>query len=280
MNTKNYVSDLPVLGSGLGYRAELRKNIIKVKEEIDFLEIITDQFIENPRRMRELEEICTIFTVIPHGIGLSVGSAMPLDQNYLRAIKHISDLTKSPYYSEHLCMTRAPGIDIGHLSPLWFTEAVLENTIRNVTRVQEYIGKPLVLENVTYLVGIPDGNMSQTEFFNRLVEATGCGVLLDVTNIFINSMNHEFDAIAFLEQMPLNRVVQVHIAGGFWRNEIFIDSHSEPVQEETWKLLQALVSRTQVKGVILEHDSNYPEMPILLYQVAKARQLMRQGTTH
>lgn len=230
--------------------------------------------------MRELEEICTIFTVIPHGIGLSVGSAMPLDQNYLRAIKHISDLTKSPYYSEHLCMTRAPGIDIGHLSPLWFTEAVLENTIRNVTRVQEYIGKPLVLENVTYLVGIPDGNMSQTEFFNRLVEATGCGVLLDVTNIFINSMNHEFDAIAFLEQMPLNRVVQVHIAGGFWRNEIFIDSHSEPVQEETWKLLQALVSRTQVKGVILEHDSNYPEMPILLYQVAKARQLMRQGTTH
>jgi uncharacterized protein (UPF0276 family) len=265
---------IPVLGSGLGYRRQIRQGILAAREEIDFLEIITDEYSDNPDYARHLEALCDIFPVITHGVGLSIGSATPLDRQYLRAIKRLSDLTQSPYYSEHLCMTQAPGLDIGHLSPIWFTEEMLATTISRVNEVQDFLEKPLVLENVSYMMAIPHNGMSQTEFFNRLVAATGCGILLDVTNIFINSVNHHFDAAVFLQDMPLDHVIQVHIAGGVWRDGLLIDTHSRPVQEESWLLLELLTSLTKVRGIILEHDARFPKMDVLLAQVRRARALM------
>lgn len=275
LQNNSQITKIPLLGSGLGYRRELKKEIIANKERIDFLEVITDGYIHNDAFLDELAEICDIFPVIPHGIGLSIGSIDPLDKAYLQAIKHISDITRSPYYSEHLCMTRVPGIDIGHLSPLWFTQPVLDNVIRNVASLQDYLGKPLILENVTYLFHLPSGELTQTEFFQKLIDATGCGVLLDVTNVYINSVNHNYDPIRFMENMPLSSIVQVHLAGGYWAQGVLIDGHSEPVQEESWNLLKALVSRAAVKGIILEHDNHFPEIEILLKQVQRARNIMQ-----
>lgn len=269
----NALTAIPVLGSGLGYRRQLRQGILNARAEIDFLEIITDEYCDNLNYARHLEALCDIFPVITHGVGLSIGSATPLDRQYLRAIKRLSGLTQSPYYSEHLCLTQVPGLDIGHLSPIWFTEEMLAITIRQVNQVQDFLEKPLVLENVTYMMAIPHNSMSQTEFFNRLVAATGCGILLDVTNIFINSMNHHFDAAAFLQAMPLDHVIQVHIAGGVWRDGLLIDTHSRPVQEESWQLLELLTSLTKVRGIILEHDARFPKMDVLLAQVKRARTL-------
>jgi uncharacterized protein len=272
---KDAVSEIPFLGSGLGYRAQLKDQIFKSRNEIDFLEIITDQFVNGPGRKEELAQICESFRVIPHGISLSIGSAMPVDKSYLRGIKSVSDFTESPYYSEHLCMTRAPGIDIGHLSPLWLTDQVLENTISNVSLVQDYLGKPLVLETITYLFEIPGATMTQPEFFHRLVESTNCGVLLDITNVFINSVNHHFDPIEFIKQMPLDKVVQVHLAGGFWSHGILVDGHSEPVHKESWELLQVLSELIPIRAVILEHDTNFPEqLSVLLDQVERARKIV------
>jgi uncharacterized protein (UPF0276 family) len=275
-NVSDTLAAIPYLGSGMGFRRNMKQEIFDSRESIDFVEIITDQYADgDPRRMQELEEVCEVFQVIPHGIGLSIGSATPLSSDYLRAIKRISDLTKSPYYSEHLCMTRAPGINIGHLSPLWFSEAVLENTIDNVLFVQDYLGKPLILENVTYQFAIRNGDLSQTEFFNRLVDATGCGVLLDLTNVFINSTNHGYDSVTFLEDMPLDSVVQVHLAGGFWKDNKLIDGHSEPVQEESWSLLALLASKIKVRACILEHDANFPDtITPLVQQVNRARKII------
>lgn len=269
------VIDVPYLGVGLGYRKELKKEIFASKDQIDFLEIITDSY-HQPAERTELKALCEQFRVIPHGVDLSIGSMQAVDSEYLRTIKQISDMTKAPYYSEHLCVTAVPGIDIGHLSPLWFTEETLANTIKKVKYIQNYLEKPLILENVTYLFELPSTNMSQTEFFNRLVDATGCGVLLDLTNVFINSMNHHFDPLTFLQQMPLDHVVQVHLAGAYWTedNRMLVDGHSEPVQEESWKLLQIVVSQCQVKGVIFEHDRNFPDWNILIQQMIRARQIM------
>lgn len=274
VNSKAVNLDIPRLGAGMGYRREISKDILDARDSIDFVEIITDQFINNPRHAEELEQVCQHFQVIPHGVGLSIGSAAPPGRDYLLAIRQISDLTKSPYYSEHLCVTQAPGIDIGHLSPLWLTEQVLKRVIENVSRVQDFLGKPLVLENITYLLSIPHGTVPEPEFFTRLTEATGCGLLLDLTNVHINSVNHKFDPVAYLEKMPLERVVQTHLAGGYWSNGILIDGHSEPVQEESWKLLELLVKKTILKAIIIEHDHNFPEMSVLLQQINRARHLI------
>lgn len=271
----NSLAHLPILGSGLGYRGQIKEGILAHKDGIDFLEIITDQFITRPGRIRELHELKEHFPLIAHGVELSIGSATEPNPAYLAQIKHISDLVDSPYYSEHLCMTRSPGINLGHLSPIWFNEDVLTQTIRNVNIVQETLQRPLVLENVTYLIDVPNSNLSQTQFFNHLVAETGCGVLLDVTNVFINSVNHGFDGVTFLEEMPLEQVVQVHIAGGYWRSGRVIDGHSHPVQEETWNLLNELTQRTQVNGIILEHDAQFPEVSNLVKQVKKAQTFMQ-----
>ncbi len=275
MTASAAVAGLPYLGSGIGYRAEVKDATFAARDAIDFVEVISDQFIDGPRALDELREVCDVFHVIPHGIALSVGSAIGIGAEYLERIKRVSDLTGSPYYSEHLSMTRVPGIEIGHLSPIAMTEELLEIAIENVRTVQEVLEKPLVLENVTYLFTIPGAEMSQGEFFARLVEATGCGVLLDVTNVYINSTNHHFDPVEFLESMPLESVVQVHLAGGYWSHEVLVDGHSEPVQEESWKLLEELASRTSIRGSIIEQDANFPEtLEPVLDQVARARSII------
>jgi uncharacterized protein (UPF0276 family) len=267
---------IPFLGCGFGYRPELARGALAAKAQVEVVEIITERYTGHPCQLAELEALCDQFRMVPHGVDLSIGSAAPLDRSHLGAIKKVSDLTRAPYYSEHLAVTRAPGLDLGHPGPLWFTEQILETTIQKVATVQEFLGKPLVLENVTYEFEIP-GGMPQAEFFSRLVEATGCGVLLDVTSVWINSVNHQFDPIAFLEAMPLEHVVQVHLSGAGWCDGRLIDGHSAAVQEESWALLEALVERTRVKTVILEHDDHYPPIDELLGQVERARAMLAGG---
>jgi uncharacterized protein (UPF0276 family) len=270
------LSAIPFLGSGLGYRRELKRQILASKDQIDFVEIVTDQFLNDPRGISEVEELSEFFQVIPHGVNLSIGTIGPLDKAYLQSIKRISDVSRSPYYSEHLAMTHIPGLDIGHLSPLWFTDAVLQSVIDNVLQVQDYLRKPLILENVTYPFNIPGASMIQTVFFEKLVRETGCGILLDITNVYINSVNHHFDPVVFIQQMPVEYVVQVHISGEFSEDGVLVDGHSEPVHQESWRLLTNLSDLIQVKGSILEHDSNFPtDIAGMLDQVEQARRIIR-----
>lgn len=275
MATPTTLSSIPFQGSGMGYRRELREGIWEHRSEIDCLEVITDRYIEEPQLTHELETLCQSFRVIPHGVSLSIGSP-DLNVGYVREVRRICELTQAPYYSEHLCMTRAPGIDIGHLAPLWFTEEVLAITTDNVHRVQDILDRPLILENTTYPFEIPDADMSQAEFFNRLVEATGCGILLDITNIRINATNHGFDPVDFLDQMPLDHVVQLHMSGGYedTRGEL-IDGHCRPPDEAVWSLLEEFAARAPgVKGSILEHDASFPEdFSALMDTVLRTRQI-------
>lgn len=265
---------IQMLGSGIGYRHELHAAILAARGDIDFLEIVTEQFM-GPARREQLAALCEEFTVVPHGVGLSIGSAS-LDADYLREARLVSDLSGAPYYSEHLAMTRAPGLDLGHLGPLWRNERTLRVVIDNVLRVQDVLGKPLVLENISYLLEPPGSTMSQPEMFHRLVDATGCGVLLDITNVAINAANHRFDALDFIRAMPLGHVMQVHLAGGFEHEGIMIDGHSEPVDQESWSLLRQLAEMgSAVRGCIVEHDANFPEEPVALFaQLREARDIL------
>lgn len=272
------MSTIPQLGAGLGFRRDLAAETYAARHQIDFVEIITEEFTRGRRDLDRLRELTAAFSVIPHGVGLSIGSMGRLDRGHLAGIKTVSDLTGSPYYSDHLCMTRAPGIDLGHLAPLWFDGEVLRNTIDRVSEVQDELGKPLILENVTLVCNIPGAEMTQAEFFRRLVEATGCGVLLDVTNLYINSVNHRFDPVEFMDALPLDHVVQVHLAGGHRDRGILIDSHAHPVPAAVWELFALLCERADVKGALIEHDQNFPAFDRLLGQVTKARQIMANAT--
>jgi uncharacterized protein len=264
----------PFLGSGLGYRREIRNEVIEHSSDIDFVEIIAEQFMISNKALEGFDEIKRRFKIIPHGIGLSIGSASPLDWDYLRSIRSICDLVKAPFYSEHLCVTKSPGIDLGHLSPLWFTEKALTLLIDKVNAIQDYLGLPLVLENTTYFFDIPQNSLSQTELFQKLVDVTDCRILLDITNVAINAMNHGYEPTWFIKQLPVEKIAYLHLAGWTYKNDFVVDSHSRPVQEETWKLMEFLSSATSIKGAVIEHDSNFLNMPEFLSQLKRAKKIM------
>ncbi|MDI1435369.1 DUF692 domain-containing protein [Polyangium sorediatum] len=264
---------IPYLGSGLGFRRRIKSDILAHRGAIDFIEVTTEHFM-TPRQLDELAALRVLLPCVPHGLQLSVGSTAPPTTEYLRCIKRVLEVTGAPYYSDHLAVTSAPGIDLGHLSPVALTRKSLESVVRNISTVQDHTGKLLIVENITYFFDIPGGELSQTDLLNEVVERTGCGLLLDATNLYTNATNHGYDPIHFLEQIPLDRVIQVHMAGGVRADGLLFDSHSHAVEEGSWDVLRALALRTDIKGVIIERDDNYPPIEELLLEVTQARDIL------
>lgn len=147
-------------------------------------------------------------------------------------------------------------MDIGHLFPLPFPHEAVEVLCHNIAEVRRCIDVPLILENITYVVTLPGGEMSEAEFLAEVLARTDCGLLLDVANLYTNAVNHGYDPYAFLEQLPLERVVQLHIAGGHWQHGVLIDSHSQPLPPGVWDLMAAVVGRVPMKGIVLERDEH------------------------
>jgi len=266
------LDSIPQLGAGLGYRPELHRDIIEHAEEIDFLEVIAERYAYGAMKaLNMLADLSDQFAIIPHGVSLSIGTHQKVSRTHLDRIKRVIQLTKAPYFSEHLAVTQSPGIDIGHLSPICFTRPVLDKVISNIHFVQEILKVPLVLENITLTHEIPGSTMSQEEFFQEMCQRSGCGVLLDLTNLYTNSVNWGFDRFDRLSDFPLSHVVQVHLAGGIKSGDKLIDSHSEEVPSEVWELLGALLDRQKIKGAIVERDSNFPDFEHLLNEVRRIK---------
>lgn len=270
------IASLPQLGIGLGFRPPFRSDLFRHREQVDFLEIIADHYLDaSPGKERELELLTQHFTLIPHGLHLSLGSAEGLDRDYLRRLARLVRRLNPPWWSEHLAFTRAGGRNIGHLAPLPFCRQAVGVVCRNIAEMRQQIEAPLILENITYTVRLPGAEMSEAEFLAEVLERTDCGLLLDVTNLHTNAVNHGYDAHAFLEQLPLERVVQLHFVGGEWHKGLLVDSHSQPTPPEVWELMEKVLARAPVKGVVLERDENLPPFGELLSELKRAREIWR-----
>ena len=271
------LASLPTLGVGLGFRPPFRSELFAHSEQVDFLEIVADHYLDaSPEKERELELLVANFTLIPHGLHLSLGSADGVDRVYLGKVARLIEQVQPPWWSEHIAFTRAGGMNIGHLAPLPFTREALEALCRNVAEVQRRIEVPLILENITYTVRLPGAPMSEAEFLAEVLDRTGCGLLLDVTNLHTNAVNHGYDVSAFLEKLPLERVVQLHFVGGDWQGGVLVDNHSQPTPPEVWMLMGEILGRAPVRGVILERDENLPPFRELLGEMGKAREMGRR----
>lgn len=269
-------SKLPVLGVGLGYRSQFRHSLFPHQASVDFLEVIADHYFEpSPHRRMELELLRSNFPLIPHGLALSLGSAEGLDSEYLGLYSELVNQLKPAWCSDHIAFTRAGGIDIGHLTPLPKTAASLTVLRENIRRVKDMTAVPLILENITENIRFPEDQFSDAEFLGRLSDENDIGLLLDVTNLFINSVNHRFDPIKVLERLPKDRVIQLHFVGGHVEGEKWVDSHGDATQEEIWDLLGEVVSRFPVRGIILERDEHIPPLEDLVHELTRAREIMR-----
>ncbi len=267
-------ADVPVLGVGLGYRPPFRAELFAHRGEVDFLEITADHYFDASReKLDELDLLASHFTLIPHGLDLSIGGGDGIDSRYLDQFAALVEKLRPPYWSEHLAFTRAGGVAIGHLASLPYTEEALDIVARNVETVRRHIKTPLILENITEGVRVPGAEMAEAEFVSAALERSHCGWLCDVTNLFTNAFNQGADAARDLDRWPWRRLVQMHFAGGRIENGVLIDSHDGPTSPEVWGLLEEAFGRSHVKGVILERDERLPPFNDLLDELRKARTL-------
>ncbi len=209
---------------------------------MDFLEIEVDYFLDAPRRRQdELKELSEQFRIIPRAAQLSLGSADGMDERYLDKLARFIDAVEPPWWCEHLAFSRAGATYMGSPVPLPRIPASLRALERNVEHIRQRIHAPLILENVTSIVDLPGNVMTEMEFLTEALERTQCGLLLDVANLHVNAINHGLDTSRLLHQLPLHRVVQLHVAGGHWDHGLLLDSHTQPVSPEVWCLVDQIL---------------------------------------
>jgi uncharacterized protein (UPF0276 family) len=265
------------LGAGLSYRAEIHGAIAKHLREIDFLEIVTDHLAgARPEQLDRLSALLGSAPLVARSTRMSLGSALPVPSEYIETTSQVARALRCLWIGEDLSYCRAPGCDVGEPVPLWPTEETLEILIRNVLRAKAVLGVPLLLQNVTHYYRLPGADMSEAELLTRALEATDSGLLLDIHHLHIDSLNLGFDPYSFLSEIPLERVVQVHLAGGQPIVGMVVDRHGTSVHADVWRLLEYVVRRSPVRGVVLEWDHDFPAFSVLREHLLHARRTLRR----
>ena len=260
------------LGVGIGFREPFRADLFLHRDKIDFLEITADHYFDaNPKKLDELDLLQAHFPLIPHGLNLSLGSAEGIDENYLEKFAALVEKLDPAWFSDHLCFTKSNGVNIGHLAPVPYTNEAVKVFVRNISTVKNRIKTPFILENITYNVRFPSSQMSEAEFITTILEETDCGLLLDITNLYINSINFDIDWRKVLDELPLERVEQLHFVGVHKHGERLIDAHSNKTNDEIWEIFRTVCKRCDVKGAILERDENFPPFAEILDEIKTAK---------
>lgn len=286
-----HLESLPRLGVGLLYVPSLPQFLREHVDALDYMAIVPDRFWsdngpgdgprygEAGRQVELLDWVAARKPVVGHSVGLSIGSAGLFDEEHVEQIAAWQARYGFPWHSDHLSFTRVPGLDAhsdfaGLAIPVPYDHEVLEMIAERVARVREIVPVPFLLENNVYYVDLPEQEMSEPEFLNGLSARSGCGLLLDIHNVYVNSVNHGFDAGAFIRALDLSRVVEVHIAGGSEVGGMYTDSHSGAVAEPVWGLLDEVIARApNLCGITFEFEENY--LPLMGGNAGVLRELER-----
>ncbi len=247
---------------------------------IDFLEAISENFMGLDRAFggRPFENILRIrghYPIALHGVSLSVGSVDPLNLRYLKRLKRLIAAVEPLWVSDHLCWTGTGGENLHDLLPLPYTSEAIRHVSDRILRVQEFLGRRLVIENVSSYIGFEHSEMTEWEFLVAVVERADCEILLDINNIFVSGINHNFDPMRYLRAIPKKRIRQFHLAGHVDKGEYRIDTHDQDVCDSVWDLYLAAVKRWGNIPVILERDANIPPLNELLMELNHARAIAK-----
>jgi uncharacterized protein (UPF0276 family) len=265
----------PNLGLGIGLRNVHFNHILQEQPAVDWFEAISENFIDSAGRPRYvLEQIAERYPVVMHGVSLSIGSTDPLDFGYLAKLKRLAGEVNARWISDHLCWTGVLGVNSHDLLPLPLNEESLAHVVKRVRTVQEFLERPLVLENPSSYVTFTHSTMPEWEFMSRMAEETDCGLLLDVNNVYVSSVNHDFDPIEYVENLPHKRIVQMHLAGHTNCGTHLIDTHDGQVIDPVWSLYRLAHERTGGVSSLLEWDAKIPPFPVVHAEVLKAREFM------
>jgi len=243
---------------------------------VDFVEVISENFMVAGGKPRHiLRQVRERHPVALHGVSMSVGSADGVDRDYLRRLRALADEIEPMIVSDHLCWTRIEGFNSHDLLPLPYTEEALDIVCANIAIAQDVLGRAMLIENPSSYVAFDDAPMTEWEFLDAMSRRTGCGLLLDVNNIFVSATNHGFDPHAYLAGIPADRVRQIHLAGHSRGRTMLIDTHDKPVPPAVWALYEAAITRLGPVATMIERDDDIPPLAELLDELAIARRIAR-----
>lgn len=269
--------NIPNLGIGIGLRIEHYEEIFRLEPEIDWFEIISENFmVEGGMPLMNLDRILERYPVVQHGVSLAIGSPDPLDFSYLKKLKELTRRTKTPWVSDHLCWGRLPGAHFHDLLPLPYTQEVIDYVAERARVVQDYLELPFALENLSSYVAYQDDVMPEWEFYSAVVEKADIYMMLDVNNIYVSSRNHHFDPSEYYNNIPLDRVLQIHLAGHSDCGDYVIDTHDNYVRDEVWEIYAAVYPKTGGVSTLLEWDDNFISFEETWKEALKARQFQQQ----
>lgn len=271
-NFKN--RQLPYLGFGLGLRPNHYEAILQMRPPLDWFEIITENYlIPGGQPIYYLDQIRQHYPIVMHGVSLSLGSTDPLDQAYLKSVKQLAERIEPVWISEHLCWTGVNGLNMHDLLPLPYTMEAIEHVVSRINQVQDYLGRQILIENVSSYLTYQQSDMTEWEFVTEITNRADCLILLDVNNIYVSACNHHFDPEMYLNGVPSHRIQQIHLAGHVHQGNLLIDTHDTPIVQPVWDLYAAAIKRFGVVTTMIERDDAIPALTELLHEVMFARDI-------
>lgn len=266
----------PFLGAGLGLRSFYYQDIISTRPPVDWFEVISEEYMElsgNP--LYYLDKIRAHYPMVMHGVSLSLGSVSPLNHDYLKKLKKLATYLEPAWISDHCCFTGHKNVYAHDLLPLPYTEEALNHLAARVIHVQDFLGQPLAVENVSSYVTYTHSTLTEWEFLKALTEKTKCCLLLDLNNIYVSSHNHGFDPLVFIDQIPAESVIQFHLAGHTRHDPYLIDTHDAPIIDPVWDLYKKALQRFGKISTLIERDDHFPPLGELLTELDHVKNLLK-----
>ncbi len=265
--------------AGVGLRAPHYREILETRPDIGWLEVHSENYFgRGGQPLYHLERARSLYPLSLHGVGLSLGSADGLRQAHLVQLKALVERFEPSLVSDHLCWGAIGERHLNDLLPLPYTEAALDVVCANVVRAQEFLGREILVENVSSYLQFCDSTIPEWEFVGEIARRTGCGLLLDINNIYVSAINHGFDPLAYLDAMPVRAVREMHLAGFDSNGMCLIDTHGKPVAGPVWNLYGQALTRLGPIPTLIEWDTDLPTLAVLLQEAAKAQEILNQWT--
>ncbi len=267
----------PYLGFGLGLRPEHYDEILSGDPNVDWFEVISENYmIPGGKPLRILDEIRERYPIVMHGVSLSIASTAPLDVDYLTELKTLADRVDPKWISDHLCWTGVHGVNLHDLLPIPYTQEALNHVVDRVSRVQDFLGRRLTLENVSSYVTFAESEMSEWEFVSEVARRADCWLLFDVNNVYVSAHNHGFSTRDFLHGVPRDRIVQFHLAGHSHEGDHIVDTHDHPVCDQVWDFYRQTVSHFGPVSTMIERDDNIPPLAEVVAELDVARRIAKE----
>ncbi|MEM7210031.1 MAG: DUF692 domain-containing protein [Pseudomonadota bacterium] len=273
---KSVTPERPFLGFGLGLRTDYYQRIVDEQPPVDWFEIISENYmVDGGKPLEWLDRIRADYPMVMHGVSMSIGSTDPINFDYLRDLKKLIARVEPQWVSDHLCWTGVNAHNMHDLLPLPYTEEAVQHVSDRIARIQDFLGRQILVENLSSYVTFKESVMSECEFYTEIANRADCLMLLDINNIYVSACNHNFDPMDYIRGVPSQRVWQHHLAGHTYSRsgKIIIDTHDQPVRDEVWDLYCAAAKHFGPVSTMIERDDNMPEFDELLAELVHAREI-------